>query len=122
MSQEKRKDIIKKEKKRERRKKVFIWVVGIFLCILGVSQLSIIIFMKFFSEPGHNQIVLGNRVLTTEVCTQWFEYSTIEQKQLEEFYFYEGLEKYPIPKTIVIEVCTKWQIIKDRIDNKNQSY
>lgn len=111
---------IEEKKKRSKRKDKFVLVSGIIIFTFAVFQAIILMF--YFSsheQTGHNSIILGEKVVTTEVCTQWFNY--LETKPRNEipgqtFYYDDKLKKHAIPKNIVIEVCNKWKVIKDEVD------
>ena len=93
----------------------FIVVISIFT--LALLQVAMVIYLFMDKEPaGHNQIVMNDKVMTTEVCTKWFEsemqYAAINKET--PFNYQENL----IPMEIVSEVCDKWLEVKNEVDHK----
>ena len=62
------------KKKKQKRKETRNLILGGLFFAFAIFQ-AIMIISNLLSEPEHNKIVLGDRVVTTEVCTQWFNSS-----------------------------------------------
>lgn len=108
------------ERKRKNNKSKLLFIVSSLIFIFAIGQ-AIMLFIQMNTEPGHNKIILGDRVVTTEVCTKWFnssmEYPDIEVIDNEfMFMFKYELQIIPIPTDVVVEVCNKWKTIKEEID------
>lgn len=103
----------------QRKKDKAILFVGILIFFLAMVQFTMIIFY-YVNASGHNQIMMGDKVITTEVCTEWFKLSPKYQAELDDFYYKEQ----PIPTNIVEKVCDRWKKVKDKVDSQiiNQSY
>jgi ATP:corrinoid adenosyltransferase len=118
-----RKKELRKEKEKSLIKKRIkaYWLQG--LVIIGVAALIIQfigLYMFATQEQGFNSIIIENKVVTTEVCSKWFNYTKEIQDGLDQYNYYdEYSNKFVIPKDIVIEVCGKWKKFKEEIDNEN---
>lgn len=115
LSKKERKLKLEKDKRKKERKDNTILFVGILVFVLALFQIAMITYY-YVNSNGHNQIVLNDRVVTTEVCTQWFNYTPKYQEALTKFEFHDGFLTHPVPKDIVIEVCDKWKAAKEEID------
>ena len=110
-------DRVAKQQK-AKRKQIRNLILGVLIFCFAVFQ-AVLVLINVFSpeDPGHHQIIISGKTMTTEVCTQWFSYSGEYQKELEDFIYVDGFKEIPVPKDIVIEVCSKWKIIKEEIDS-----
>lgn len=111
---------IKAKKLKAQKKEKSILLIGIIVFCLAMSQVLLIGFYYFGGNRNHNQIIIEDNVLTTEICTEWFNYtSTLHNEVPGMYYNYSfNFQEYPIPTDVVIEVCDKWKKIKDRIDSE----
>jgi flagellar basal body-associated protein FliL len=119
LSKKERKLKLENQKKKKARKDNTILFVGILVFVFALFQIAMITYY-YVNSNGHNQIVLNHRVVTTEVCKQWFNYTTEYQQALTKFEFYDGFLTHLVPKDIVIEVCDKWKAAKEEIDKENE--
>lgn len=97
----------------EKRNRVYT-IIGIIIFIFAVIQSILLILYLNSDASGKSQIILNGETITTEVCTEWFNY-TSQQTTLPQhtFNYYE----HPIPIDVVVEVCDKWKKVKEEIDN-----
>lgn len=102
----------RKKPKTKNKDKLMIFL-GISLIIYGVIQ-SIVIGYLYFNQE-HNQIIYNDKVVTTEVCSNWiYNLSDKYKEHLDYYYFRDG----KIPKEVIVEVCPKWQEIKEFYEEK----
>ena len=91
LSKKERKSKLEEDKKRNKRKNRTILIVGILIFVMAVFQAVLLGFFYFGHKGigGHNQIVLGQSVVTTEVCTEWFNESYRATHLTEESFYFE---------------------------------
>jgi len=107
------------QKIKKKRKDKWVLVSGIIIFTFAIFQAIILIIYFADHDAGHNKIILGNKVVTSEVCEQWFNYLKVKPSNVipsQTFYYNDTFSKHPIPKDVVVEVCNKWKKIKEEID------
>jgi len=112
------------KRKKQLKNKVLL-IVGAMFFIFAIFQAIIVAAWFFTHDTGHNKIMLGDKVVTSEVCEQWFSYlgnTSNNKTDLVSFYYEEPFVgnisiNHPIPMYIVIDVCEKWKKIKAEVDN-----
>jgi len=106
---------IERKKIKTKRKDRTILIVGLTLSILALIQLIVLVI--YFTEiKGNNQIIYNDQVVTSEVCTLWFNDSTQQTtRNNSKPYMYKS---QPIPLSVMDDVCNKWKNIKDEFDNE----
>ena len=116
MNKREKKEEWEKKKLKQKKKDKGILIIGIVLVTLAMIQL--LMFVIYFVEiKGNNQIIYNDQVVTTEVCTLWFNNSNSQSTTENRPFYYKS---QPIPYEVVNDVCNKWKKIKDDLD-KNKS-